>query len=116
MKDFKTLKVWEKSHALTLNVYKTTNFFPKEETFGLMSQLRRASSSIGLNIAEGCGRGSDADFKRFLQMAFGSACEVEYCVFLSKDLNYLTPDISDNLQKDIEDIKKMLSALMNKLK
>lgn len=89
MKDFKTLKVWEKSHALTLDIYKISNSFPKEEMFGLTSQIRRAATSIGLNIAEGCGRGTDADFRRFLQIAFGSACEVEYCILLSFDLEYI---------------------------
>lgn len=116
MKDFKTLRVWEKSHSLTLNVYQITILFPKEEIFGLTSQFRRSVSSIGLNIAEGCGRGTDADFKRFLQIAFGSACEVEYCIILSQDLNYITPETADGLQKEVEDIKKMLASLINKLK
>jgi four helix bundle protein len=69
MQDFKNLKVWQKSHELTLEIYKVTASFPKEELFGLTSQIRRASSSISANIAEGCGRQSDADFARFLQIA-----------------------------------------------
>ncbi len=116
MKDFRTLNVWEKSHTLTLDVYKATNSFPKEEVFGLTSQFRRAASSIGLNISEGCGRGSDADFKRFLQMAFGSACEVEYCIILSSDLNYMSEEQRSIFKNKIEEIKMMLASLINKLK
>jgi len=108
--------VWEKSHRLTLEIYKMTTGFPKEEQYGLTSQIRRASSSIGLNIAEGCGRGSDADFKRFLYFSFGSACEVEYCLILVLDLNYIVSDKHAELQSLIEEIKKMLSALIEKLK
>lgn len=116
MKDFRELNVWEKSHQLTLEIYKMTTGFPKVEQYGLTSQLRRASSSIGLNIAEGCGRGSDADFKRFLYFSFGSACEVEYCLILVLDLNYIASDKHAELQSLIEEIKKMLSALIEKLK
>ena len=116
MKDFRELNVWEKSHRLTLEIYKMTTGFPKEEQYGLTSQIRRASSSIGLNIAEGCGRGSDADFKRFLYFSFGSACEVEYCLILVLDLNYIVSDKHAELQSLIEEIKKMLSALIEKLK
>lgn len=87
MKDFRTLKVWSKAHELTLLVYKQTKTFPKEELFGLTSQIRRACSSIPANIAEGCGKGSDADFSRFLQIAFGSANELEYHFILARDLN-----------------------------
>ncbi|HAP37200.1 MAG TPA: hypothetical protein DCQ28_15195 [Bacteroidetes bacterium] len=115
MKDFRNLKVWEKSHRLTLEIYEITRLFPKEELYGLTSQLRRASSSIPTNIAEGCGRGSDADFKRFLQIAFGSASETEYLLLLSKDLKYSDLSKIETLKIDIEEIKKMLSSLIYKL-
>ena len=82
MKDFRTLKVWEKSHQFTLKIYSLSRNFPKDELFGLISQIRRASSSIAINIAEGCGRGSDADFARFLQISMGSASETEYLIML----------------------------------
>ena len=82
MKDFRTLKVWEKSHQFTLKIYSLSRNFPKDELFGLVSQIRRASSSIAINIAEGCGRGSDADFARFLQISMGSASETEYLIML----------------------------------
>jgi four helix bundle protein len=89
MKDFRNLQVWEKSHMLTLSNYDATRPFPREELFGLSSQIRRAAASIPTNIAEGCGRSSDPDFARFLQIAFGSACEVEYHLILARDLRYV---------------------------
>lgn len=116
MKDFRELKVWEKSHELTLEIYRMTAGFPKDEQYGLTSQIRRASTSIGLNIAEGCGRGSDADFKRFLYIAFGSACEVDYCNQLALDLRCISDDQHFGIQIKIAEIKKMLSALIEKLK
>jgi len=116
MKDFKTLKVWEKSHSFTLKIYKLSLIFPKDELYGLTSQIRRSSSSIPTNIAEGCGRGSDADFSRFLQMAFGSASETEYLLILIKDLNYISESEYDDLFQIITEIKKMLATLISKLK
>ena len=92
MRDYKKYDIWKLSHFLTLEIYKITEDFPKEEVFGLTSQIRRASSSIGINIVEGCGRGSDEDFKRFLRNASGSAFEVEYILLLSKDLNYISEE------------------------
>ena len=83
MKDFRQLKVWEKSHQLALTVYKATKGFPKEELYGLTSQIRRSSMSIPTNIAEDCGRNTDTDFARFLQMAMGSASETEYQLILA---------------------------------
>lgn len=91
-------------------------FFPKDEIYGLTSQIRRSSYSISTNIAEGCGRGSDADFSRFLQIAFGSASETEYLLFLTKELNYISEIEYDDLFHTITEIKKMLAALISKLK
>lgn len=88
MQDFKKLKVWEKAHELTLDIYKISNNFPKEEIYALTSQIRRASASIGLNIAEGCGRVTIPDFKHFLVMAMGSINEVEYCLILAFDFSF----------------------------
>ena len=116
MQDFKQLMVWEKAHQLTLNIYKVTALFPKEEIYGLTSQIKRASASIALNIAEGCGRGSDVDFKRFLIMSMGSANEVEYCLILARDINYICSETFEGLQTQIEEVKKMLSTFIRKLK
>jgi four helix bundle protein len=116
MKDFRELKVWEKAHHLTLEIYKMTAEFPKEEQFGITSQIRRAATSIGLNIAEGCGRGSDDDFKRFLFIALGSATETEYCLQLALDLHYIPNDLYVVMNDQINEMKKMLYAFTEKLK
>ncbi|MGN6602874.1 MAG: four helix bundle protein [Ginsengibacter sp.] len=114
MQDFRRLSVWEKGHRFTLAVYAATKSFPKEELFGITSQLRRASSSIPINIAEGCGRGSDADFGRFLQMSLGSASETEYLILLSYELGYLTEKSNQILLSGVQELKKMLTALILK--
>lgn len=108
--------MWEKAHQLTLEIYKMTAEFPKEEQFGITSQIRRAATSIGLNIAEGCGRGSDADFKRFLFIALGSATETEYCLQLALDLHYIPNDLYVVMNDQINEMKKMLYAFTEKLK
>ena len=92
MQDFRNLKVWEKAHSLTLDVYRVTKLLPREEIYGLTSQIRKASVSIGANIAEGACRNGDAEFARFLQMAAGSASEVEYHLLLARDLDLIPPD------------------------
>ncbi|MGA9043227.1 MAG: four helix bundle protein [Terriglobales bacterium] len=89
MQDFRHLKVWEKAHGLTLDVYRSSKPFPREEIFGLTSQMRRCSASIGANIAEGTCRKGDIEFGRFLQIAMGSASELEYHLLLAKDLDLL---------------------------
>lgn len=116
MKDFRNLAVWERSHKLTLLIYAATKSFPKEEMFGLTSQIRRACSSIPANIAEGCGKGTDADFSRFLQIAFGSACELEYHLMLSHELSYLPASQYAVLNDELISIKRMLASLISKLK
>ena len=89
MQNYKDLKVWEKAHLFTLNVYEATKLFPKDELYSLTNQIRRAASSIPANIAEGCGKNTNAEFAHFLNIALGSANEAEYFLILSKDLNYL---------------------------
>lgn len=116
MKDFRDLKVWTKAHALTLNVYRMTRSFPADERFGLTSQIRNASSSIASNLAEGCCRGSDADFARFVQMSMGSAGEVEYHLLLAHDLEYLSATTYAAMNTDVTEVKRMLTALLKKLK
>ena len=116
MQNYKDLKVWEKAHQFTLEVYKTSAIFPKTETYGLTNQLRRASSSIPANIAEGCGKNSKLDFANFLNISLGSANEAEYFIFLSKDLNYITLEMYEILTKLVNEIKAMLIALITKVR
>ena len=116
MKDFRDLKLWDKAHHLTLKVYKVSRDFPRDELYGLTSQIRRASVSIGANLAEGCGRGSDLDFARFLQIAMGSASETEYHLLLAYDLGFLTDERYQDLNQNIQEIKHMLVSLITKLR
>ena len=116
MKDFRQLKVWEKSHQLALTVYKVTAKFPKEELYGLTSQIRRSSMSIPTNIAEGCGKFTDADFARYLQIAMGSASETEYQLLLSHDLGFLSKTQYDQLNTDVTEIKRMLASLLKTIR
>ena len=115
MRDYKKYTVWQKSHELVLDIYKVTHDFPKDELFALTSQMKRSSSSIATNIAEGCGRNSDKDFCRFLYIAFGSANELEYQIILSIDLNFIELEKGQKLLFQIEEIKKMLNGLITKL-
>ena len=115
MEDFKDLRVWAKAHDLTLALYQKTRAFPKEEMYGLTNQLRRASASVGANIAEGCGRRSDAEMRRFVQIARGSANEVEYHLLLAKDLNFLTTEEHKDLEARVLEIQRMLAALVQSL-
>ena len=116
MKDFKELKIWQRSHQLALKLYEVTKFFPKEEIYGLTSQIRRACISIPANISEGCGRQSEIELARFFQIAMGSASELEYHLLLAHDLGYITNLIYDELNKELIEVKKMLSSFIKKLK
>ena len=116
MRDFKRLQVWEKSHDLTLRVYELTSQFPREEVYGLTSQIRRACASIPTNIAEGCGRESSADFARFLQIAMGSASETEYLILLARDLKYINTSQYLELTDAIVRVKKMLTSLLRSIR
>jgi four helix bundle protein len=115
MEDFKDLKVWTKAHHLTLAVYRHTRTFPKQEMYGLTSQLRRAAASIGANIAEGCGRRSDAEMKRFLQIARGSANEVEYHLLLARDLQFIAVGDFKELEQRVLEIQRMMASLVQTL-
>ncbi len=116
MKDFRQLKVWEKSHQLALAIYKETKKFPKEELYGLTSQIRRASMSMPTNIAEGCGRNTDKDFARFIQISMGSASETEYQLILARDLEFISQNSYEKLHTDVEEIKRMLASLLKTLR
>lgn len=116
MKNFRDLSVWDKGHQLTLSVYRTTGSFPKHELYGLTSQIRRCCSSIPANIAEGCGRGSDPEFGRFLQIAMGSASELEYHLLLAKDLGFLEEAAHQQLANRVIEVKRMLTSLIQRVR
>lgn len=114
MQDFRNLEVWNKAHILTLDVYRLTEHFPRTEVFGLSIQLRRGAASIATNLAEGCGR-AQGEFGRFLQIAFGSACEVEYQLLLSRDLGLITAEQYDGLLANVLEVKRMLYGLLKRV-
>jgi four helix bundle protein len=116
MRNYRDLLVWEKAHNLTLCIYGQTQSFPKEERFGLTSQIRRAASSIGANLAEGCGRRSDGEMARFVQIAMGSAAELSYHLVLCRDLGLLRLEEFNRLASATEEIMRMLSALSARMK
>jgi four helix bundle protein len=116
VRDFRELKVWERSHQLTLEVYKATTRFPREEMYGLTSQIRRAAASVPANIAEGCGRSSTAELARFLHIAMGSATELEYHLLLARDLNFLADDHYAHLERELAEVKRMLNTYLQKMK
>jgi four helix bundle protein len=116
VRDFRKLKVWEKGHRLTLDVYEVTVTFPSEELYGLTSQMRRACAAIPANVAEGCGRGSNADLARFLQIALGSASELENHLLLAQDLAFLKSTDYVRLTREVKELKRMLTSYVKSLK
>jgi four helix bundle protein len=115
VKDFKELRVWSKAHELTICIYNLTRAFPRDEIYGLTSQVRRSSASIGANIAEGCGRRSDGEMSRFLQIARGSASETEYHFLLAKDLGFLSEGDFRKTEQRVVEVQRMLTALVQKV-
>jgi four helix bundle protein len=115
MKDCRRLKVWEKVHRLTLDIYKATARFPQEETYGLTSQMRRCSASIGANIAEGCGKQGNNELHRFLYIASGSASELDYDLLLARDLRYLSVEDYRRIDQNLAEARRMLTALLQKV-
>jgi four helix bundle protein len=116
MGDFRDLKVWQKAHELALDIYRTTTQFPKQEMYGLVSQMRRCAVSVGSNIAEGRGRGGDIEFARFMQIACGSLTELEYQLLLSRDLKYLPETEYQGINEKLAEVSRMLLALQQKVK
>ena len=116
MQNYKTLKVWEKAHTFTLNIYKITFAFPKTETYALADQMRRSASSIPTNIAEGCGRNSNLELAHFLNISLGSSNEIDYQILLAKDLGYIPQEQYELLEAQIGEIKAMLISLISKLR
>jgi len=116
MRNYTQLLVWQKAHTLTLAAYSRTRCFPVEERFGLQSQIRRSCSSIPANLAEGCGRRSDGEMARFVQIAMGSGAELSYHLLLSRDLGLLNGADSARLNSDLSEVMRMLSSLSHKLR
>ena len=116
MKDFRKLDVWKKSRRLTLAAYRTTAGFSRREMYGLTNQIRRSCASIAANVAEGCGREGDAELGRFLQIAMGSASELEYHLLLAHDLGMLNESGYRQLSSGAVEVKRMLASLIRKLK
>jgi four helix bundle protein len=116
MQDFRRLQVWNKALMITTRIYEVTKCFPSSEQFGLTAQLRSASCSIGANIAEGCGRGSNRDFLRFLHIAIGSAFEVENHILVAERLGYLDEYLASSLVGMVVEQKRMLASLMREVK
>lgn len=115
MQDFNDLAVWRRAHKLTLSIYRETEAFPRNEMFGLTSQIRRASASIAANLAEGSGR-TQIEFGRFVQIAMGSACEVEYHLLLARDLGYQDTGRYEDLWNETRAIKRMLTGLLKTIR
>lgn len=116
MRNFQELTVWQKGHELTLKIYNITRLFPKEEIYGITSQMRRSSSSIPTNIAEGCGYNSNGEMKRFLTIATGSSTELEYQLILARDLNYIDSKTHAELTNSLISIRRMLYSFIQSLK
>lgn len=112
MRNYRDLEVWEKSHKLTLELYKLTRGFPKEEMYGLTSQMRRAAVSIGANLAEGCGRRTGAEMARFVRIAMGSASELDYHLLLCRDFEFVTNEQYERTSRELTRVRKMLSGLL----
>jgi four helix bundle protein len=115
MINFYELVIWQKSHQLTLKIYASSRYFPNEERYGLTSQIRRSSSSIPTNIAEGCGRNSNAELRYFFTIATGSCSELEYQLLLSKDLNYIDAITYKELCEQVIELRKMISSFIRKM-
>jgi four helix bundle protein len=116
VRDFRELKVWWKGHELALELYRATAGFPREEIYGLTSQVRRSAVSVPANIAEGCGRGGDAELARFMRISMCSASELEYHLLLARDLEYLEPQEYERLTERTKEVKRMLAPFINRLK
>ena len=116
MRNYRDLVVWEKAHRLTLAVYRNTRGFPNDERFGLTSRMRRSSASIAANLAEGCGRRSDGEMGRFIQIAMGSGAELSYHLLLAKDLGSLEGKLYEGLDSDLGAVMRMMSSLSHKIR
>src|SRR5215470_18961023 len=113
MRNYQDLQVWTKAHALTLDLYRLSRDFPKEEIYGVTSQVRRSAMSIGANLAEGCGRRTSGELARFVRVALGSASELDYHLLLSRDLKFLKNEDFERCKKNLTEVRKMLWSFLN---
>lgn len=115
MRNYRDLKVWAKAYALSLELYCLSRAFPREEIYGITSQLRRAAVSIGANLAEGCGRRTNAEMARFVKIAMGSASELDHHLLLCKDLGFLQDEDYKRNSSNLNEVRRMLSALLDSI-
>jgi four helix bundle protein len=113
MRNYRDLQVWGKAHNLTLELYRVSRGFPREEIYGITSQLRRAAGSIGANLAEGCGRRSSAELARFVRIAMGSASELDYHLLLFRDLGLMNGDDFARTANELTEVRKMLTSFLS---
>jgi four helix bundle protein len=113
MRNYRDLQVWNKAHKLTLELYRVSQRFPREEIYGITSQLRRAAVSIGANLAEGCGRRTSPELARFVRIAMGSASELDYHLLLSKDLGFMNNDDFAHTASELTEVRKMLTSFLS---
>lgn len=115
MSDYRQLEVWQKAHAVTMEIYGLTKGFPVEERFGLVTQMRRAAVSVGANLAEGRGRRGDPEFGRFIKIALGSTYELEYELLVAADAGFISRERYDHLHRELNRIGKMLGSLLDRV-
>jgi four helix bundle protein len=115
MRNYQDLQVWAKAHALLLDLYHVSRGFPKDELYGITSQVRRAVLSIGSNLAEGCGRRTSGEMARSIRVAMGSASELDYQVLVCRDLGYMKADDYQRMSKKLVEVRKMLTAFLDKV-
>jgi len=113
MRNYRDLQVWKKAHDLTLELYRVSQRFPREEIYGITSQLRRAAVSMGVNLAEGCGRRISSELARFVRIAMGSASELDYHLLLSRDLGFMAADEFTSASAKLIEVRKMLTSFLN---
>src|SRR5947209_17813188 len=113
MRNYRELQVWHKAHKLTLDLYRLSREFPREELYGLSSQMRRAAVSIGANLAEGCGRRTSTELARFVRIALGSASELDYHLLLSRDLGFMATEEFASASAALTEVRKMLTSFLN---
>lgn len=116
MRDYKKIEVWKRSHRLVLGIYTLTEQFPSDEKYGIISQLRRAALSIPTNIAEGCGRSTERELVRFMDIASGSASEVDYLLYLAMELKYIDQDRYEAAGGELIEIRKMISGYVKTIR